>query len=133
VGRMKMKMGESSIMNKVPSFQFYPGDWHGTKWFKYRPMSLTIKPLPGCYVIYLDGALSYIGQSSNVRKRISNHRLRYGYGAGVITPWGQFSDCCIKVRYSTKYGDWAMRELRLIRKLRPCLNCVGSTRKRATT
>lgn|SRR5579863_8856195 len=36
----------------------------------------------------------------------------------------------IKAHFGTRFGDWAMREVRLITYLRPRLNCVGSIRPR---
>lgn len=65
---------------------------------------------PGCYAIYLDGELVYVGSSSNVRKRLMDgHALdARGYGSSVSTPWGYFSRVIVKVRPSRKYGDWAM-------------------------
>ncbi len=86
---------------------------------------------PGCYVIYLDDKVGYIGQSTDVRKRIQNHGIRYGYSNHLITPWGKFLSVSAKVRYGVKLGDWAMREVRLISRLQPRFNCAGSTKKRA--
>lgn len=121
-------------MAKRPSFQFYPADWPGTKWIEYdltcAAALFSLPHVPGCYVIYLDSQLMYVGQSSDICKRIASYRFRVGYGDSLLTPWGPFNSGHIKVHYSIKYGDWAMRELRLIRKLKPQLNCVGSTKKR---
>lgn len=86
----------------------------------------------GCYAIYLDGKLSYIGQSVNLRSRLSSYRIRPTYGTGYFTPWGQVADVAVKVKIGHRYGDWAMRELRLIRRLQPSMNCAGSTRRRRT-
>jgi excinuclease UvrABC nuclease subunit len=88
-----------------------------------------IPGVPGCYVIYLDGALTYIGQSCNVRDRIRSHGIRgFRYSAWIKTPWGNARNVRIKVRPSSRYGDWAMIELRLIKRLRPAGNRRGIER-----
>lgn len=90
-----------------------------------------IEPRGGVYVVYCGGKLLYIGQSANVNKRILSYRFRAPWSENIFTPWGQFKSVVIKVSYGKRYGDWAMRELRLIRRLKPIENCVGSIRKRA--
>lgn len=118
---------------KRPSFQFYPADWRGSRWVIYDPASPTLlPPRPACYAVYLDGALSYIGQTSDIRKRIYTHKInlaRYSEGSSCV--WGCFDEIIVKVRFGTRLGDWAMREHRLIHRLQPPLNCIGSTRKRS--
>lgn len=87
---------------------------------------------PGVYAIYFDGELRYIGQTVDLRNRFSEHRFRYGYAKNIITPWGDVPDTAviiIKYSLSRRYGDWAMRELRLIRSLRPRYNVNGRGRK----
>ncbi len=91
-----------------------------------------IQNTPGVYVIYGDDQILYIGQSSDVGKRILNHRIRYSYSNYILTPWGKHLSIKIKVSYSKRYGDWAMRELRLIKKIQPPHNCVFSTKKRVS-
>jgi len=121
-------------MAKRPSFQFYPNDWRGSRWITFDigdPRRLSFPRLPGCYVVYLDGQLSYVGQTADMAKRMSAHGLRIGYGSSCLSVWGSHRSVIIKVRFSTAYGDWAMREARLIHRLQPRLNCVGSSRKRA--
>jgi hypothetical protein len=72
----------------------------------------------GCYVLYLDELLAYVGQSSNLQWRIAIHEknLREHLDGRRLT---------VKIRYSRKYGDWAMVELRLIRRLKPPYNSTG--------
>ncbi len=62
-----------------------------------------------------------------LRQRIGSYRIRPTYGTGHFTPWGQFNRVVVKVKTSYRYGDWAMRELRLIRRLKPDYNrtCLG--------
>lgn len=86
---------------------------------------------PGVYAVYLDGALTYIGQTVDLRNRMSEHDIRHGYAQNIITPWGDAKDVVLKVGTSRKYGDWAMRELRLIRRLRPSGNRRGLGRRKA--
>lgn len=115
---------------KRPAFQFYPSDWRGTRWVKFD-MSLDVLPRkPACYVIYLDGDLAYVGQASDLSTRISAHGIRQGYSNVVHTKWGEFASVVVKARFGDQLGDWAMREIRLIHRLQPRLNCAGSIRKR---
>lgn len=79
----------------------------------------------GCYAVYGEGGIIYIGQSSNLKVRLLSYRMRPDYGDGYITPWGNFSGFKLKIKPSRRYGDWAMRELRLIRRLRPRFNRAG--------
>ena len=116
---------------KRPAFQFYPADWRGSRWVNFRePGAACFPRRPACYVVYLDGQLSYVGQASDLAKRISSHGIRLGYGSSYLSTWGQFKSIVVKARFCTRYGDWAARELRLIRRLQPRFNCVGSTLKR---
>ncbi len=75
-------------------------------------------PIPGVYAIYADGKLAYIGKSVNVRKRLCEHGIRGNKGRCLF---GTF-EIGLKVKYSKRYGDWAMWELRLLRRLKPSLN-----------
>jgi len=103
-------------------------------WIKCDPLKRYKLPsAPACYVIYMDGRLVYIGQTSNIKTRLSNHDFRYDYGNAIITPWGQCQKLKMKVNYGRRYGDWAMRELRLIKRLKPSLNCAFSVRARRCT
>ena len=117
-------------MGKMPAFQFYPGDWKGSKWITFEPDDWHIAPIPGCYVIYGDDEILYIGQAMDVKKRIKSHGIYSRYTESFFTPWGQYGRVKIKIHYGVKYGDWAMRELRLIRRLQPKCNCVYSIKKR---
>lgn len=84
-------------------------------WFTYERFDIMPR-WPCCYVVYRDGELVYVGQTENIVSRIRQHRAKKPY-------W--FRDgkkLVIKVKLSRRYGQWAMDELRLIRKLRPCEN-----------
>ncbi len=101
------------------------------RWVSIEPAKALVIPAePACYVVYCDGKIGYIGQAANLRTRLYSYRIRYSYGSSTITPWGQFNEVIVKYRRSRHYGDWAMAELRLIRRLQPPFNCVGSIRKR---
>lgn len=81
---------------------------------------------PGCYAIYLDEALVYIGQTQNLRRRLRRYGISVEYlrGRGLVvhTPWATGRTVTIKVRRSRRFGDWLMAEARLVRRLRPRFN-----------
>lgn len=109
--------------------------WKIYDYFEFKWPELEERP--GCYVIYLDGQLSYIGQASNIKARVSSYRPRFGYGNTIFHLVGGKEGICkqylVKVRYSSRIGDWAMREIRLIKRLQPPLNNThGGKKKRAT-
>lgn len=69
--------------------------------------------LPCCYVIFsAAGSVLYVGQTTNLRNRFRTHRQGKAFPAGSY----------FKARFGERYGDWAMRELRLIKRLRPPMN-----------
>ena len=110
----------------------YPNGWRASKWISHDPICEVCYPgRAGCYVIYGDGRLLYVGQSSNVRSRLAIHRKRWQWRHGpIVTNWGTFSSMLVKVRYSEKSGDWLMREYRLINRLKPPMNSAGTGKKR---
>lgn len=108
---------------------FVMGNW---KEWSFGIYSKQLPRVPACYVAYLDGKLVYVGQTCDLYKRFYQHNIRFGYSDYVITPWGNCKKVTIKYRLSRKYGDWAMTELRLIKRLQPVQNCAGSIKKRRT-
>lgn len=84
---------------------------------------------PGCYVILVDNLYLYVGASANIRQRLGSGRVQRHNGR-LFTPWGVCTSLVVKVKSSVRVGDWLMDEYRLIRKLRPVLNSVGSTNRR---
>jgi hypothetical protein len=112
---------------------YYGKDWRGSKWVRldFENTSLRIPALPACYAVYMDGRLAYIGQSNSLRSRLAGHNLRHGYANNFHTPWGSCRTLLVKARFSEKYGDWAMRELRLIKRLKPAHNIQQGGAKRA--
>lgn len=78
---------------------------------------------PACYAVFLDGELSYVGSTEQLRARITAHRLRgHAYMDAAWTPWGLFRHVEIRYSLSRRRGDWLMREYRLITRLNPPLN-----------
>lgn len=93
---------------------------------------LSIPARPGVYVIYFDGRPVYVGQSANLRARVSGHRIRHGYGKTIHTPWEELPHTAavtVKVKCSRRIGDWAMWEIRLIARLRPEFNVHHQCRR----
>jgi len=69
-----------------------------------------IKPKPGIYAMYdTDKRLIYIGQSKDVKYRVSKHPKRSKYAS-------------IKVKYINSYDKRIKLEEELIRRLKPRLN-----------
>lgn len=115
-------------MGKLSEINFMGGKWATYDYDKH--FLSAISPEPGCYVIYCDEQLVYVGQSTNVQKRIKSYDFGYTRysNTGIHTPWGLCRKLVIKIRKSIRYGDWAMVELRLIKRLQPKLNCAGSVK-----
>lgn len=77
----------------------------------------------GCYAVYVEGHLAYVGRSFNVRGRLAQHEFRPNFtGDRTITPWGSFEKVSVKIRYARRYGESLMLEARLIRRLAPTFN-----------
>jgi predicted GIY-YIG superfamily endonuclease len=100
-------MPPDSPAPKEIGMKFY--SWHeldGHNWHT-RPF-----PFPGVYAIYDSrNELVYIGSAMNLLKRIS-HAYHNAPKCGYK----------LKVRYTKFVGEWAFREIRLIRRLKPLLN-----------
>jgi GIY-YIG catalytic domain len=101
--------------------------WTTYDWF-FASVHSALPDEPGVYVVYIDGALVYIGSSStSVKTRVHSHGLTVrGYGNAITTPWGSAQDLIVKVRSCRSYGDWLAIEARLIRRLRPPFNILHS-------
>ena len=81
--------------------------------------------IPAVYAVYFDNDLVYIGSSNNIRNRFSGHAFRYVYARNVVTPWQTIDDTVeiiLKFRPTRKIGEWLMREIRLIQRLKPLFN-----------
>jgi hypothetical protein len=86
-----------------------------------------ILALPACYVIYFDGRIVYFGQTNNLSKWLTaGHGFRMSTASNsTVTKWVIPRSVKVKAHFGVKFGDWAMRELRLIRQLRPEFNISG--------
>ncbi len=100
--------------------------WMPGRWTTFNPMTTLDAPAkPAVYVFYIGGEPVYIGQTANLRNRLSNHRIRHGYARNIVTPWLTVRDDVSvygKAKITKRFGDWAMWELRLIKRLRPMFN-----------
>jgi excinuclease UvrABC nuclease subunit len=94
------------------------------RFWQYNPntsdsLQVLLPNKPGVYAIYDGTQLVYIGSTSSLRNRFGMHKkLMNGLNFAHI-----------KVSFSSSYGDWTKRELRLIKRLNPELN-KHSTRVR---
>lgn len=99
-----------------------------SRWFRVDPTALMadkVQSRPGVYVVYLNEKVAYVGSTRNLRSRLGSYKMRLGYGVSFLTPWGPCRHVSVKAAYSSRYGDWLMRELRLIRRLSPPNNKTG--------
>jgi len=90
----------------------------GARWLAMSPYAMKLPMLACCYVFFFDGVAVYVGQTSNLRERMSDHRR------GILTQ-ANGRAVSMKVHPGYRYGDWMMREVRLIRRLRPIFNRNG--------
>lgn len=87
-----------------------------------------VRQFSGVYVAYHGSTVVYIGSSYNLRARLMSH---YKYAPGK---WSQHPEVRIKFRYTKRFGEYAMAELRLINRIRPTRNqqhCGGMRREAA--
>lgn len=77
----------------------------------------------GVYVIFSGPAVVYVGSSVDMVARMSSYQVRrWGKRHCPSVPWAGLPDIKIKVKYTRKYGEWLMVELRLIERLKPKFN-----------
>lgn len=98
-----------------------------SKWKKFGlfPDKSVLPNKPCVYGVYFNDVLVYIGQTNSLSNRFGGHAFRYGYGKNIHTPWQDMPDHTridIKAKFSEKLGDWAMWEIRLIRRIKPMFN-----------
>jgi excinuclease UvrABC nuclease subunit len=83
----------------------------------------TLPAVPACYVLALDGEVVYVGQTLNLQARFYAHRIKHRKDDSWRTAWGDLTgDLRLKVKFGQRYGDWCMREARLIDRLKPRFN-----------
>lgn len=106
--------------------QLLPPRNHGSNWKTqtYDRFRKCFPNVSACYAFYCDGQLVYVGSSLHLRNRMIEHRVVRN-GDRWETPWGFFKSVIVKFRPSIKYGDWAMVELRLLRRLKPIGNTMA--------
>jgi len=98
-----------------------------SKWktFGLFPEKGELPSKPCVYAVYFDKELVYIGQTNSLKNRFGGHAFRYGYAKNIHTPWQDvpsFVKIQIKAKFTERLGDWAMWEIRLIRRLKPLFN-----------
>lgn len=97
----------------------YYSELEGTPFRRWHVLKIDchLPNAPCCYALYVFGELIYIGSTDNIRKRMSGHRSDHSewFGFPVV----------LKVRFPKRFGEWAMTEIRLIRRLKPRLNKLG--------
>ena len=93
-------------------------------WQHAHENNILFPDVPAVYAIYFDGELGYIGQTVRLSGRLSSYHIHINLFGGPlwVTPWGSFNDVRIKFKLGHRYGDWLMREARLIRRLKPKFN-----------
>lgn len=102
-----------------------PSNWKTISVFN-PPDGFDFPRVPACYVVYLEGRLAYVGSTQNLDGRLNKHFSPHRYSAWIDTPWGRFINIVVKYKPTRKFGDWAMIELRLIRRLDPPENIRSS-------
>lgn len=105
-----------------------------SRWIPFRLDETRKLPnCAACYVMRMEGwsgnCYLYVGSTERLNDRFRAHRIVPSYGNDYLTPWGSCRNISFKYKASVRYGDWAMIELRLIRRLKPTLNARGSTWK----
>ena len=96
-----------------------------SNWKKLNPCDIASVPNTPCVYCFIHkNVVVYVGSTLRFRSRFYEHNIRYGYAKNIVTPWGSFDDgsVLLKIKPFKKYGDWAMNELRLIKKLKPIFN-----------
>lgn len=88
---------------------------------------------PGCYAVYHDGELVYVGSSVKLQSRLASYfgpsnpkRPRRRHINSGARPRHDGVAVTVKVAGSRRIGDWLMREYRLIQRLKPRDNRVGT-------
>ncbi len=67
-------------------------------------------PIGAVYVVFRDGRPVYVGQTCDLRRRMCGHR------SSPVCPWAPMDGLVVKYRAGKRYGEWAMAELRLLRR-----------------
>lgn len=106
-----------AVRNQRYAFQNYTQE-RLSLWNKFDGAELFNLPnRPCCYVIYIGGKVAYVGSTENLKARMAKHFF-------VNRGWPTH-DFILKAKFPRRLGEWAMTEIRLIRRLKPELNKRG--------
>jgi hypothetical protein len=94
-----------------------------SRWKRIRYPGSRPPTIACVYVFYGNGRPVYIGSTSNLFARLHGHRISRLSAHRWATPWGTFRTLWVKYRIAKRYGEWAMAELRLIRRVPTEANC----------
>lgn len=75
---------------------------------------------PCCYVIYINGMASYVGETSNIKIRWRAHNSTAAKRARF-----EGKTVYLKIKIPRRFGEQYMLEKRLIKKMQPPLNIRG--------
>ena len=100
-----------------------------TRWVTINdPAWADLPCVSACYCLfYASGKIAYVGQTSNLRKRIWTHIRPLRYSDNIFSEWGV--NLNLKYRQPKCVGEHAMAEIRLIGRLQPPLNRAGRNKK----
>lgn len=73
-----------------------------------------------CYAFMVYGRVVYVGSTSDLGARLYKHKN--DLIARINADYGPDVDVRLKVNIGSRFGDWAMREIRMIRRLEPRYN-----------
>lgn len=79
------------------------------------------------YVVYVDSSLYYVGSTNNL-----DVRMRSSWCRKDKDPHMREATIDIKFSLSIKYGDWLMKEARLIQRLGPRANVINNPKIKHT-
>lgn len=96
------------------------------KWFSPKDQN-DFPDESGCYAIYCDGNLAYIGSSQNIKKRlVRGHLASFFYSRNEkkwCLPWWELTECQdLHIKCSVRIKNWLQDEIKLIKRLRPKAN-----------
>lgn len=94
--------------------KFHWNRYPGQRWISVADPQNPTWYGPCCYVIQENGVAIYVGSTLDFKKRMLGHRK-------TLLPRLE-GKVTIKIHRGHRYGDWAMREMRLIKRLNPIYN-----------
>lgn len=106
-------------MRFIPHPEYHESTFR--RWQEFYPIDdpRATPPIPAVYVIYWSGEVVYVGSTVNLASRMKQHAAsEWMNGPPDI-------EVTAKFRGSSRFGDWLMREARLIRRLQPEFNRRG--------